>query len=322
MARVGYFLSSEEFSPNELVEQAKMAQDAGFHGLWISDHFHPWSDAQGQSSFVWGTIGALSQAVDLPITTAVTCPTVRLHPAIIAQAAATAAVQTGGRFTLGVGSGEALNEHILGNRWPPSTGVRLEMLEEAVEVIRKLWTGKNISHHGRHYTVEGARIYTMPEEPPRIYVSGFGPRACRLAGRIGDGYISTKPDAALVEAFRDGGGAGKPTQAGYKVSWSRDRETAVKNAYRVWGVELVPGELAQVLPQPAHFEQVTSLLSEEAAAEEFVCGDDPDEHLRMLASYIDAGYDEVFISQIGPDQRGFFDFYARHVLPMVDALAV
>ena len=319
MARVGYFLSSEEFSPKELVEQAKMAEDAGFHALWISDHFHPWNDQQGHSPFVWGTIGALSEAVSLPITTAVTCPTVRLHPAVVAQAAATAAVQTGGRFTLGVGSGEALNEHILGDRWPASTSVRLEMLEEAVTIIRRLWEGGYVSHHGRHYTVEGARIYTLPEKPPEIYVSGFGPKSAALAGRLGDGYISVFPDPALVQAFREGGGAGKPAQAGFKVCWSRDRSVAVRNAHRLWSTELVPGELAQVLPQPKHFEQAAALVTEGAVADHFVCGDDPDEHLRQLAAYVDAGYDEVFVNQIGPEQKGFFEFYGREILPQVAA---
>lgn len=319
MARVGYFLSSEEFGPKELVEQAKMAQDAGFHALWISDHYHPWNDAQGQSGFVWGTIGALSEAVDLPITTAVTCPTTRLHPAVVAQAAATAAVQTGGRFALGVGSGEALNEHILGDRWPASTDVRLEMLEEAVGIMRRLWSGEQVDHHGRYYTVEGARIYTLPEEPPPVYVSGFGPKAATLAGRLGDGYVSVFPDADLVEAFRTGGGAGKPTQGGFKVCWSGDREEAVRNAARLWSTELLPGELAQVLPQPAHFEQAASLVSREAVAEHFVCGDDPDEHVRALSTYFDAGYDEVFVNQIGPEQKGFFEFYRREILPRLEA---
>ncbi|MBR7829117.1 TIGR03557 family F420-dependent LLM class oxidoreductase [Actinospica sp. MGRD01-02] len=319
MARVGYFLSSEEFSPPELVEQAKMAEDAGFHALWISDHFHPWNEEQGESGFVWGTIGAISQAVDLPITTAVTCPTVRLHPAIIAQAAASAAVQTGGRFTLGVGSGEALNEHILGDGWPASTGKRIEMLEEAVEVIRKLWTGEVVTHHGSHYTVEGARIYTLPEQPPEIYVSGFGPRSARLAGRIGDGYVSVFPDAGLVGAFRESGGAGKPAQGGFKVCWSRDRAQAEKTAYRLWNTELLPGELAQVLPQPAHFEQAAALVTEQAVADHFVCGDDVDEHLGRLSGYFGAGYDEVFVNQIGPEQRGFFDFYAKEILPAVES---
>ncbi|WP_034263056.1 TIGR03557 family F420-dependent LLM class oxidoreductase [Actinospica robiniae] len=319
MARVGYFLSSEEFSPRELVEQAKMAQDAGFHALWISDHYHPWTEEQGEASFVWATIGALSQAVELPITTAVTCPTVRMHPAVVAQAAATAAVLTNGRFTLGVGSGEALNEHILGTGWPASTAVRLEMLEEAVEVIRRLWTGETVNHRGKHYTVEGARLFTVPPEPPRIFVSGFGPKAATLAGRLGDGYVSTFPDADLLGAFRKGGGAGKPTQAGLKVCWGPDRAGAARTAHRLWATELLPGELAQMLPLPAHFEQANSLVDEEAVAQRFPCGNDPQEHLRAITEYFDAGFDEVYVGQMGPDQKGFFDFYSREILPQLAA---
>src|SRR3954464_9340758 len=178
--RFGYFLSCEEYSPTELVEQAVAAETAGFESLWISDHFHPWNDEHGQSPFVWGIIGALSQACSLPVTTAVTCPTTRIHPAVIAQAAATAAVQLDGKFNLGVGSGEALNEHILGDAWP-SADVRLEMLEEAVEVIRELWTGEQVEHYGAHYAVENARIYTRPDEPPPILVSGFGSKSVELA---------------------------------------------------------------------------------------------------------------------------------------------
>src|SRR4051795_11430526 len=191
--QIGYFLSCEEFDPRDLVEQAKRAEAAGFHALWISDHYHPWNDEQGHSAFVWSVIGALSQATSLPVATAVTCPTIRIHPAIIAQAAATSAVLHEGRFTLGVGSGEALNEHILGEHWPEAD-VRLEMLEESVEVMRRLWEGGQRSHRGRHYTVENARVYDLPESPVPILVSGFGPKAIRLAARIGDGYVTMSPD--------------------------------------------------------------------------------------------------------------------------------
>src|SRR3954464_10184062 len=199
--KIGYFLSSEEYSPRALIEQAKKAEQAGFHALWISDHYHPWNDEQGHSGFVWSTIGALSQAVSLPVTTGVTCPTARIHPAVIAQAAATSGVLTGGRFGLGVGTGEALNEHIFGDAWPEAD-VRLEMLEEAVEIMRELWKGGNVSYRGKHYTVENARIYTLPEKPVEILVSGFGPKSIEVAGRIGDGYISTMPDGDLVAKFR------------------------------------------------------------------------------------------------------------------------
>src|SRR6476660_4665256 len=172
--RIGYFLSSEEARPADLVKQAQLAEQAGFDALWISDHYHPWNDEQGQSPFVWSVIGALSQACSLPVTTAVTCPTVRIHPAGVAQAAATSATMLGGRFTLGVGTGEALNEHILGGPWP-SLDVRLEMLEEAVDLIRELWTGDVVTREGKYYRVDTARIYTMPDAPPPIYVSAFGP---------------------------------------------------------------------------------------------------------------------------------------------------
>src|ERR671935_1877103 len=174
--KIGFFLSSEEHGPAELVRQARLAEEAGFDRLWISDHYHPWNDQQGHSPFVWSVVGALSEATRLPVTTAVTCPTVRTHPAIVAQAAATSAVLLDGRFALGVGSGEALNEHVLGDAWPDAD-TRLEMLEEAVEVIRTLWRGGQQDHRGRHYTVQNARIYDLPDTPPSIYVSGFGPKA-------------------------------------------------------------------------------------------------------------------------------------------------
>ena len=173
--QIGYFLASEEYSPRALIEQAKQAEQAGFHALWISDHYHPWNDEQGHSGFVWSVIGALAQATSLPVTTGVTCPTVRIHPAIIAQAAATSGVLHEGRFNLGVGSGEALNEHILADHWPEAD-VRLEMLEEAIEVIRTLWEGGQQSHYGPHYAVENARVYDLPEQLPKLIVSGFGPK--------------------------------------------------------------------------------------------------------------------------------------------------
>ncbi len=192
--RIGYFLSCEEFGPQELIRQARLAEAAGFDRVWISDHYHPWVDEQGHSPFVWSVIGALATATErLHVTTAVTCPTIRVHPAVIAQAAATSSVLLDGRFSLGVGSGEALNEHILGDKWPEAD-VRLEMLEESIEVMRLLWQGGNQSHRGRHYTVENARLYTLPDEPPPVLVSGFGPKSIELAARVGDGYCATMPE--------------------------------------------------------------------------------------------------------------------------------
>lgn len=312
--KIGYFLSCEEFGPLDLLEQARMAEAAGFEGFWISDHYHPWNDEQGQSPFVWSVIGGLSQITKLPVTTAVTCPTMRIHPAVIAQAAATSAVMLEGRFRFGIGTGEALNEHILGDHWP-ETDVRLEMLEEAVEVMRLLWEGGTKSHEGKHYVVENARIYTLPDEPPPVLISGFGPKAIQLAGRIGDGYVNVAPDKEMLELFRSSGGEGKPAHGAFKTCYGDDKDECVKTAHRLWPNEALPGELAQVLPTPAHFEQATQLVTPEMISESVPCGPDPEPHRDMLRQFADAGYDEVYVQQIGPNQKPFFDFYEREILP-------
>jgi G6PDH family F420-dependent oxidoreductase len=312
----GYFLASEDHGPQALVEQARMAEQAGFRALWVSDHYHPWTSEQGHSPFVWSVVGALAEATSLPVETAVTCPTVRTHPAVLAQAVATSAVLLGGdRFRLGVGSGEALNEHVVGRTGPPAP-VRLEMLEEAVAVIRQLLTGREVTHHGKHYTVENARLYDVPARPVPIDVSGFGPAAVELAGRVGDGFITMDPDEESVARFRRAGGGQQPVRGGTKVCWDPDREAAVRTVHRRWANMCLPGELGQVLPTPAHFEQATRLVTERHVEEgTVVCGADPDAHVRSLRAYADAGFDTVFVNQIGPDMRGFFDFYRTKVLP-------
>ena len=313
--RIGYFLSCEEYTPAELVEQAKAAEEAGFTGLWISDHFHPWNNEQGNSPFVWSVIGAISQVCDLPVTTAVTCPMVRTHPAIIAQAAATSAEMLGGKFILGVGSGEALNEHILGDAWP-SADVRLEMLEEAVWLIRELWTGEVITTEGKYYKVDHARIYNLPETPPDIYVSGFGPKATELAARIGDGFINTSPDDSLLKKFKEDSD-GKPAQAGAKVAYAPTAEEGWGHAYRLWPNAGLPGEMAQILPTPEHFQQATQLVTEEMTKESVVAGNDPDQHLEQIQQYADAGFDELYIANMGPHYREMISFYGDLVLPQV-----
>jgi G6PDH family F420-dependent oxidoreductase len=308
--KLGYFLSCEEFGPTDLVEQAVRAEEAGFHGLWISDHYHPWNDEQGHSPFVWSVIGAVAHATRLPVTTGVTCPTVRIHPAIVAQAAATSAVLLEGRFNLGVGTGEALNEHVLGDRWPEAD-VRLEMLEEAVQVIRTLWQGGQRSHRGRHYTVENARVYDLPAEPPPILVSGFGPKAIDVAARIGDGFVTTSPDADAISRYRSGGGSG-PVHAGTKVCFMADADEARRTAHRLWPNEALPGELAQVLPTPSHFEQACELVTPDMLVTPV--GPDIDAHVESLRAYADAGVDELYVQQIGPEQDAFFDTWAPAVL--------
>jgi G6PDH family F420-dependent oxidoreductase len=291
-----------------------LAEQAGFESLWISDHYHPWNDEQGQSPFVWSMIGAISQVCDLPVETAVTCPTLRMHPAIVAQAAATSAVLTGGRFALGVGSGEALNEHILGTPWPTAS-VRLEMLEEAVDVMRRLWSGETVTHRGRHYTVEAARLYTLPEQPPPVYVSAFGPKALETAARIGDGYISTSPDAEMVKQFRSLAGSDKPAHAGVKVAYAETREEGIDHAHRLWANSGLPGELAQVLPSPKHFEQASSLVTKDMTASAVVGGNDVAEHVDVFTPYAEAGFDMVYVANMGPHYRDMIAMYGSEALP-------
>jgi G6PDH family F420-dependent oxidoreductase len=238
---------------------------------------------------------------------------IRIHPAIIAQAAATSEAMMPGRFFLGVGTGENLNEHILGDRWP-EVDVRLEMLEEAVGVIRKLWSGSLTSHHGRHYTVENARIYTVPEELPPIYVAGAGQKAADLAGRIGDGYIGTAPDEESMSTFDQAGGQGKPRYGQLTVCWAEDEASALQTAKEWWPNLAVPGQLSQELPLPATFEQAAKLVRDEDM-QVIPLGPDPEQHLASIREYFDAGYDHVYVHQIGPDQEGFFRFYEREVMP-------
>jgi G6PDH family F420-dependent oxidoreductase len=314
----GYFLAGEDHGPASLIEQARMAEQAGFTSLWISDHFHPWNRVQGHSPFVWSVIGALAEATSLPVQTAVTCPTVRTHPAVVAQAAATSSVLLGeDRFRLGVGSGEALNEHVVGADWP-QVSVRLEMLEEAVGVIRQLLSGEEVSHYGKHYTVENARLYDVPEQPVPIDVSGFGPTAVALAARVGDGFITMDPDEEAVARFRRGGGGQQPARGGLKVCYDIERPAAVHTVAERWPNMFLPGELSQLLPTPAHIEQATHLVTEQQVEDSgMVCGDDPEEHVRALAAYADAGFDAVHVNQVGTDMRGFFDFYRTKVLPQL-----
>ena len=315
MTTLGYALSSEEHGPRELTRNAGLAEEAGFEFALVSDHFHPWIDRQGESPFVWSVIGAIAQTTErLRVGTGVTCPTIRTHPAIVAHAAATSAAMMPGRFFLGVGSGENLNEHILGDRWPP-VAVRLEMLEEAVEVMRLLWGGDQVSHRGKHYTVENARLYTLPDDPPEVFVAAGGPNAAELAGRIGDGLIVVSPEPEVAQKFDDAGGKGKPRYAQVQVCFAADEEEAKGTALEWFPNIALPGELSQELPVPAHFEQSADLLEPDDMAEIVACGPDPERHVEMIDRFVDAGYEDVYIHQIGPDQEGFLDFYRREILP-------
>jgi G6PDH family F420-dependent oxidoreductase len=238
----------------------------------------------------------------------------RIHPAIVAQAAATAATMMPGRFFLGVGTGENLNEHILGDRWPPHD-VRLEMLEEAVAIIRLLWQGGTQTYRGRYYVVENARIYTLPDHPPPIMVAAGGPKAAEAAGRIGDGLISTSPAAELLQQFQANEGVGKPCFGQLAVCWGQDEGTARRTAYDHWPIVAFEGELNQELPTPAHFEQAARMVREEDVVQVIPCGPDPERHIAAIRKFSEAGFDHVYIHQIGSDQEGFFRFYEKEILP-------
>jgi coenzyme F420-dependent glucose-6-phosphate dehydrogenase len=321
MITLGYKLSSEEQSAADLVRYAQMAQDSGFSFALISDHYHPWIDRQGQSPFVWSVLGAIAHATQrLTVGTAVTCPTMRIHPAIVAQAAATTATLMPGRFFLGVGTGENLNEHVVGQGWP-ETEVRQARLEEAIEVIRLLWKGGNQSHHGRYFTVENARLYSLPDALPPLYVAVGGPRSADLAGRVGDGMIGTEPDASTVTAFDRAGGAGKPRYGELTVCWAKDEATAKRIAKEQWPTSAMESNLSWELPLPEHFAAVAELVTEDQVAESIVCGPDPRRHLAAIRKYASAGYDHVCIHQVGKDQKGFFEFYAEEILPELGSMA-
>lgn len=318
---LGFSLSSEEHRSGPLVEQALRAEEAGFGFALISDHYHPWIDRQGQSPFVWTVLGGIARETRaLRVGTGVTCPLIRMHPAIVAQAAATCGDLFEGRFFLGLGTGERLNEHVLGDRWPPSAE-RREMLEEAIKVIRQLWEGGSQSHVGRFYRVEQARIYTLPQPAPPIYVAGVSPATARLAGRLGDGLISIQPSKKLADAFNDSGGAGKPRVGQLTVCWAAGEQEALETAHKWWPVAALPGTLTPELSTPAQFEAASQLVTPELLKERLVLGPDPERHLAAVDEFAKAGFGQVYVHQVGPDQEGFFRFYEREILPRVGRLA-
>jgi G6PDH family F420-dependent oxidoreductase len=312
MVAIGYALSSEEHRPADLIRHAALAEERGFTFALISDHFHPWIDRQGQSSFVWTVLGGIARATQtLRVGTGVTCPILRTHPAIIAHAAATVADLMPGRFFLGLGTGENLNEHVLGQRWP-EWEERAEMLEEAIEVIERLWTGEQVSHRGPNFQVSNARLYTLPKTAPPIYVAAGGDKMAAIAAGIGDGLIGTGPGA--VEAFERAGGKG-PRIGQVTVCWAKTEAAARQTAREWWPTAAIHGEASQELPNPANFEDLVKDFDEEAVAKVIPCGPDAGPMLDQIREYEQGGYDHVYVHQVGPDQAGFLDFASRELLP-------
>lgn len=317
MTSWGYTLSGEEFGPRELVDQAVAAEDAGFDFATASDHFHPWTTSQGHSPFVWTTLGGAAARTDrIEFGTGVTCPLIRIHPVVVAQAAATVSAASGGRFFLGVGTGEALNEHVTGARWP-AIEIRREMLAEAIAVMRELWTGETVDHWGEHYTVENARIFTRPEGDIPVIVAASGTAAAELAAEHGDGLWSTSPDAEIVEAYRSAGGDG-PVYGQVTVCWAPSDEEGRQTAMRQWPNAGIPGQLSQDLPTWTHFEQAAKLVTEAALAERLPSGPDIGPMTELINAYVEAGFDHVHLHQIGSRQHEFLDVWVDRMLPALE----
>lgn len=317
MTAVGYGLMSEEHGAPELARNAALAEEAGFGFAIVSDHFHPWSNTQGHSPFVWSVLGAISQTTErLVLGTGVTCPTIRIHPAIVAQAAATTATLLPGRFFLGVGSGEYLNEHILGDHWPQPP-VRLEMLHEAIEVIRGLWTGKQFSHYGDHYVVEDARIYSLPQQLPPILVAASGPISASVAAEAGDGIIGTSPESKLLETWQQQGGSG-PRVGMFHLAYAESKEEGTRLLAKHWGHAPLGGGLSQNLRTPEEFEAASQFIRHEDYSDQIPQGPDPQPVIEKLRAFEAAGFDHVIMHQVGPDQEGFLRFFEREIAPAVE----
>jgi G6PDH family F420-dependent oxidoreductase len=313
MVELGYTLSSEELPPEELVRLARRAEEVGFSFAMIPDHFHPWTSRQGQSPFVWSVLGAVARETrQLRVGTAVTCPIRRMHPAIVAHAAATTARLFGGRFSLGLGSGENLNEHIVGEAWPEPER-RIQMLREAIEVIRALWEGETVTHRGEHFTVDQARLFTLPEQPPPILVAASGSTSAELAGEAGDGLVAVAPSADLVEAFVEAGGSERPRYGQLTCCYGANEDEARRNALAAWPNSGLPGDLSWETKTVELFDEATQLVRTEDI-DSIVCGADPDRFVEGIRKFEKAGFDHVWLHQVGAEQDAFLDFCELELL--------
>jgi len=315
MQALGYSLSSELESPRQLIDLARRVEQTGFDFALISDHYHPWVSAQGNASFVWTVLGGIAQATDrLRIGTGVTCPLIRMHPAIIAQAAATTADLYDGRFFLGIGAGENLNEHILGDRWP-TPAERHEMLVEAIDIIRRLWSGEKLSYDGAYYDVDEAQLFTLPETPPEIMLAASGPESAQLAAEACDGIIGVAPDSSMLKAFDDVAQGNLPKYGQVTLAWGKSEADARRTLVELWPQSGLGGNLKWETKTVDLFEDGAGPLTEEQIVGRTPCGPDPEAHLESIRAYRDAGYTHISLHQIGRDHEGFFRFVEKELRP-------
>jgi G6PDH family F420-dependent oxidoreductase len=310
--KFGYKLMAEGFGPKELIRQAVRAEEAGFDFVEISDHFHPWLEEQGHSPFAWNVLSAIAvQTSRIGLATGVTCPSVRYHPAIVAQAAATLAIISDDRFTLGIGAGERLNEHVVGQGFPSVRG-RHERLVEALDIINLLWQGGYQSYEGKHLNLEDARIFDLPERLPLIAVAAGGKDAAKLAATHGSGLFATEPRKDLVEAYTSAGGKG-PRYAEVPMAWAPTAEAGIEEAHKTSRWALAGWKVMAELPNPVNFDASAQYVRPEDVAEQFVNGPDPAPYLEKIKTYTDAGFDHIVLQNAGPDPDGFMDFFAKEL---------
>jgi G6PDH family F420-dependent oxidoreductase len=321
MMRIGYTMMTEQAGPRELVGHVVEAERVGFDFSVISDHSFPWLEEQGHAPYAWSVLGAAAQATSrIPLMTFVTCPTFRYHPVVVAQKAATLQLLSEGRFRLGLGSGENLNEHVVGEGWP-SARVRLDMLDEAAEIIHALFKGEYVTRHGRHYQVDDARLWDVPDTPPPVGIAASGPRSCALAGRHGDLLIATEPKRELVDAFDAQGGAGKPRIGQLPLCYDTDREAAVARAHEQFRWSVGGWRLNAELPLPASFAQATEYVRPEDVAKSVPCGDDVDAVVEAVRPYAEAGFTDLALVQVGgAHQMSFLRWAETKLLPALRAM--
>lgn len=310
---------SEEHGPNELLENARRAEELGFDFVSISDHFHPWVSKQGHSPGAWPVLGAIAARTDkVGITTAVTCPIVRYHPAIIAQFAATLGLLSNHRFTLGLGTGENLNEHVVGAGWPPPHQ-RQAMLSEAIDIIKRLWSGEELTHEGEFFEVDRAKLFDVPSKPLQLAIAAGGARSAELAGEKKAGLFATEAKAELVQAWSKAGGQGA-RYAEIALCWAKTEAEAVRIAHERFSFGLLGWKVMPELPTPTSFEAALEKIHPEDVQGQVACGPDPERHLQSIRKYAEAGFDHLVLTGVGPDQDGFLRFWKEELQPRVRKL--
>ena len=318
--RLGYKLIAESYGPKEIVRQAVEAERAGFDFVEISDHYHPWLSGTDHAGFAWSMLASIAaKTTRIELGTGVTCPTMRYHPAIVAQAAATTAILADGRMFLGLGSGENLNEHIIGRPWP-AVHVRQAMLREAIRIIRLLWSGGYQSYEGKYLQISDARVFDLPDELPVIAVAAGGQQAAAIAAELGDGLFATEPDRKIVSTYSQHGGLG-PRFAEVPLAWAPDEGSAAASAYEKFRFGLTGWKVQSELPNPVNFRAATAFVGEDHILASFACGPDPARHVEVSRDYVDAGFDNLVLTNAGPDPDGFFEFFAQTLRPRILQLA-